>query len=153
MYFQYFTASILWHFSALKGSVVTDIPAFVHWLFYSTEYTELEPGRLIIDISKRIANEDNLWKLGGVLKLSFDTIQAARTNNPRDIQNAAFIVLKTWLSRPENAEKAYASLTAALQKTDFNWLLESDVSGLSFFSLLYMIYCSFLDQIGATKGW
>ena len=71
----------------------------------------------LLDLSRLIATTRDLRTLGiKGLELPDSIINSALTNNPRDIQEAAYSVLSTWRKRYKDRVAAFNALVAALRK-------------------------------------
>ena len=88
---------------------------------------------LLLNLSKRITNEEELMDLGvkvfrGSQITSYNQLFMIR----EEIQPAAQKVLKYWLKKQENREKALTAMRTSLQENEMNLLvdvLSSSVQG------------------------
>ena len=78
----------------------------------------------IVRLSERISSEGEVRNLGlKVLKLSQPDIQSALTNNPKDIQSAAYEVLQKWFRQKESGQQTLSSLVESLRENEMNSLV------------------------------
>ena len=69
----------------------------------------------LVELSQRISNTELLFDLGiKVLKLHHNVIDAALTNEIRDIWGAAHSILNTWYMAQVDKQQAYVALSTAL---------------------------------------
>ena len=81
------------------------------------DLTEPLKDEHLVDLSLLIATTSDLRTLGiEGLKLPESTIQSALTDNPTDIQEAAYSVLSEWWKRQEDRVAAFNDLVATLKK-------------------------------------
>ena len=77
----------------------------------------------ILDLSKRITNEQELMELGvKALKIPDFIIKSALYNNRTSIQSASHDVLSTWRKQQSDKYTAYTTLHTALRDCDLNFL-------------------------------
>ena len=75
----------------------------------------------LVLISELIGCVSEVRNLGvRVLKLSESDVQSALTNNPKDIQSAAYEVLQKWFLQQESRQEALSSLVQSLRENKMN---------------------------------
>ena len=72
---------------------------------------------MLLNLSKSLIKSADLRNLAlSGLKMEADEVEIALTNNPSDLNSAAYHVLKLWRNGYENAAVAYNILCQALRK-------------------------------------